>query len=237
LTAAVATLIISNGNEEQPKSGTNMTRGRIRGDHEVKRKEIAEAVYKVILRLGLSETSLADIAREMGYTTGVLRHYFSDKEELLLYAKNYLFDGLEVRSRAAAEPLRGVDKLRAMAMEMLVLAPGGVELYRLLAAFNGYALGNSRLMQLQHKRNKKSWAQFADLISELQHEGSLRKDMKAELEACGLLAMLDGLADQVVMSPNYWTYDDLRAILNRYIDCRFVGLESTPGKSPKTRVR
>ncbi len=134
-----------------------MARGRIKGDHEAKRQEIAEAAYKVILRLGLANTSLADIAREMGYTTGVLRHYFVDKEELLLYAKNFLVDRLNVRARSAAEPFKGMEKLRSLATEMLVLAPGGVDVYRLLAAFNGYALGNPRLMKIQHERNDTHW--------------------------------------------------------------------------------
>lgn len=214
-----------------------MTRGRIKGDHEIKRKEIAEAAYKVILRIGFNNASLAHIASEMGYTTGVLRHYFTDKEELLLYAKNYLFDGLFARAQAAAERLQGIAKLRASAMEFLVLAPGGIDLYRLLAAFNGHALGDPHLMQLQHKRNKRGWRHFDTLISELQLDGSLSAELDPRVEACGLLAMIEGLADQVIMSPSFWTYSEISEILNRYIDCRFVRLDATAGKSVKKAPR
>lgn len=67
-----------------PKKESAMTRGRAQGDQDAKRAKIAQAACDVILRLGLAQASLAEIAREMGYTTGILRHYFANKEELLL---------------------------------------------------------------------------------------------------------------------------------------------------------
>ena len=55
-------------------------------DHEERREEIADAVWRVIEREGLEGTSLRDIAREAGHTTGVISHYFRDKRELMGFA-------------------------------------------------------------------------------------------------------------------------------------------------------
>src|SRR3712207_14978 len=55
-------------------------------DHEERREEIADAVWRVIEREGLEGASLRDIAREAGHTTGVISHYFRDKRELLAFA-------------------------------------------------------------------------------------------------------------------------------------------------------
>ncbi len=55
-------------------------------DHEERREEIADAVWRVIEREGLEGTSLRDIAREAGHTTGVISHYFRGKRELLAFA-------------------------------------------------------------------------------------------------------------------------------------------------------
>lgn len=55
-------------------------------DHEERREQIANAAWRVIEREGLEGTSLRDIAREAGHTTGVLSHYFRDKRELMAFA-------------------------------------------------------------------------------------------------------------------------------------------------------
>lgn len=195
-----------------------MARGRKRGDHEAKREEIAEAACRVFLRLGLERTSLADIAREIGNTTGVLRHYFSDKEELLLAAKNLVFDRSFEKATSAAARCIGLDMLRAMAIDLLPTTQESIDRYRLLAMFNGSAIGDVRLMRIQDKRNAMHCHQLAELMVRLQRDGMLPKDLNPQLEAAGILALVDGLADQVVMSKNSWSRKQLNALVNRYID-------------------
>src|SRR5256885_5818206 len=45
--------------------------------------EIAAAAKRVIIREGLEATTLRDISREGGFTTGVLTHHFPDKQALI----------------------------------------------------------------------------------------------------------------------------------------------------------
>ena len=44
-----------------------------------RREEVLMHARRVIMRDGLEATSLRRIAREGGFTTGVLTHYFADK--------------------------------------------------------------------------------------------------------------------------------------------------------------
>src|ERR1700734_1614107 len=194
-----------------------MARGRTKGDHEVKRAEIADAACQVILRRGLAMASLSEISREMGYTTGILRHYFADKDELLLFAKNTLFDRSFEKARTAAVRHNGIEKLRAMAISLLPTDESAIDRYRLLATFNGMAVGNARLSKLQHKRNERHWQVFEEVISALQEDGSLPKTLNPRLEACGILAFIDGLADQVIMQPKIFSSDEFVALMSRYI--------------------
>jgi AcrR family transcriptional regulator len=194
-----------------------MPRGRKKGDHDAKRIEIAEGAYKVFLRLGLERTSLADIAREIGNTTGVLRHYFTDKAELLLYAKNLAFDRSYVRAKEAADRAEGIAKIRALMMELLPTRPQDVNAYRLLTMFNGSAIGDQHLMKLQAKRNDIHATLIADLIQTLQQEGSVKKGLRPQLEAAAILALIDGLAEQMVMRPSSWSKEDLALLLDRHL--------------------
>lgn len=195
-----------------------MPRGRTKGDHDSKRAEIAEAACQAILRLGLAQASLAEIAREIGYTTGALRHYFADKESLLLYAKNLLFDRSFENAHRAALRYNGVAKLRAMAISLLPQDQASVDRYRLLATFNGHAIGHAHLMKLQHKRNERHWRFFEEVIGALQLEGSLPKALNPRLEARGIESLIDGIADQIIMEPKAWPPEEFIALMSRYID-------------------
>ena len=194
-----------------------MARGRIKGDHAAKRAEIAAAACAAILRLGLDRASLADIAREMGYTTGILRHYFADKDELLLFAKNQLFDRVSSRAREVAGQVEGVAKLELMALEYLAIDSTAVDRYRLLITFNGHAIGDSKLMKLQHKRNESTWALFTAAIEGLQRAGHLSGQLDAQLEAFGLVAFVEGLSEQVVMNPMPGDRNRILPLLRRYV--------------------
>lgn len=200
------------------KPDTAAKRGRKPGDHNARRIEIAEAACKAIVRLGIANAGLADIAREMGYTTGVLRHYFEDKEQLLLFAKNMLFDRAHERARKAGESLRGVERLRVMLLDSLDVDAETIDRWRLLAIFNGRAIGDPRLMQIQHARNERFWKLLEGELVALQRSGDLSDEMDAALEARGIIAFTDGLSDQVIMKPKAWRKEQLVQLASRYID-------------------
>ena len=63
-------------------------------DHEKRRNEIARATWVVVQRLGTERFRLRDIADEVGFTTGVLTHYFNDKSSLIRYAFNLAYQSL-----------------------------------------------------------------------------------------------------------------------------------------------
>jgi AcrR family transcriptional regulator len=210
-------------------------RGRKPGDHNARRIEIAEAACKAILRLGIANAGLADIAREMGYTTGVLRHYFADKEQLLLFAKNLLFDRAHERALIAAAGSSGVARLRVMLVDELRLDQGTLDRWRLLAIFNGRAIGDARLTQIQQRRNERFWRLMEAELAALQESGDLAADMDAALEARGILAFMDGLGDQVIMKPAAWKETELRALISRYLDALLARYGRASRARPRSR--
>ncbi len=192
------------------------------GDHDAKRIEIAEAACKAILKTGLEKTSLNDIARELGYTTGVLRHYFQDKEDLLLFTKNHLFDQMFLRMKAAAEKEQGMDRLVALAIENLPSSKRSKNMWRLLAAFNGRAMGNPTMMRLQHQRYLKGASIYINEIESLQAAGIVSSDIDPKLEGAGICAFVEGLAAQINLAPSLKKADEWKALVKRYIG-RMIG--------------
>jgi AcrR family transcriptional regulator len=55
-------------------------------DHEERRRELAEALWRVIVASGPHAVSIRSVAAEAGLSPGALRHYFQTREELLVFA-------------------------------------------------------------------------------------------------------------------------------------------------------
>ena len=55
-------------------------------DHDTRRHEIAHAVWRIVLRDGVSAVSIRDVAAEAGLAVGSVRHVFDTKAELLEYS-------------------------------------------------------------------------------------------------------------------------------------------------------
>src|SRR5437867_732848 len=72
-------------------------------DQVERREQVAAAVLAVAARTGLAKTTLRDVAREAGCSTGMLSHYFRDKHELLLFAFRLCGDRL-MAARARIAP-------------------------------------------------------------------------------------------------------------------------------------
>src|ERR1700729_1374141 len=199
-----------------------MARGRKKGNHDPRRAEIAEVACTVFLRLGLERTTLADIARELGKTTGILRHYFANKYELLFYTKNLVFNRSFSRATEAASSADGLQALRAWAMEVMPVTPASIDRYKLLAMFDGSAIGNARRMRLQESRNDLHSRHLAALILKLQKERIFPKGLDPRIEAAGILALIDGMGDQAIVRSKPWPRAQMIKLLDRYIDslCR-----------------
>jgi len=191
---------------------------RLSGNHDAKRIEIADAACKAILKLGLERTSLKDIAEALGYTTGVLRHYFKDKEELLSFTKNHLFDQMFVRMKSAAYNENGIERLVAMALENLPATKKSIDMWRLLSAFNGRAIGNPDRMRFQKQRYFKGASIYIAEIRALQESGVINPKVNPDLEGIGICAFVEGLAAQIILAPKLRKSQDWKSLVRRYIE-------------------
>src|SRR5690606_17636699 len=57
-----------------------------------RKEEIARAALAVVARSGARGATLRDIAREAGYTTGVIGYYFDGRDDLIAHVHRYAHD-------------------------------------------------------------------------------------------------------------------------------------------------
>jgi AcrR family transcriptional regulator len=74
-------------------------------DHEKRRDEIALVACRVVAEHGFDQATIVRIAREAGYTTGMVAHYYDTKQEIVIAALRLILRRIEERlTRPAGEP-------------------------------------------------------------------------------------------------------------------------------------
>lgn len=194
--------------------------------HQDRRLEVAAAAWQVIVREGLDRTSLRAIAQEMGCTTGVVTHYFRNKQALILFALHQVTERLQVlmeeaivvteRSRSAEQS--GSDRLVAILCSLLPLDRERQEILQVWVAFLGFAVGREALM-VEHQQ---SAAQLRQVVIQelqmLQATQVIRADLDPEIEANVLLALGNGLSLDSLIQAQSLSPEQQEAAIRRYVE-------------------
>jgi len=83
---------------------------RLRQRNEARRMEILHAAARVFRRRGVSAAGMREIAEEAGLSPGNLYHYFSGKDEILLFCQERTLERMHAAVQAAKGP--ATDRLR-----------------------------------------------------------------------------------------------------------------------------
>ncbi len=183
-----------------------------------RRLEVSEAAWRVIVRDGLDRTSMRAIAHEMSCTTGVVTHYFRNKQELILFALHQVAERLQKLMEQAVTNVSGRDRLVAMLSSFLPIDTERQEILRVWVAFLGYAVGREGLMA-DHRQSAGGLRQviIQELIT-LQNQGEMSSDVNPEQEANVLLALVNGISLDSLIQADSLSFRQQEAVLRRHID-------------------
>ncbi|GAB2902600.1 TetR/AcrR family transcriptional regulator [Streptomyces mayteni] len=187
-------------------------------DHGERRREIARAAWRVIVRDGIGRASVRAVADEARVSAGSLRHVFTTQRELLVFALEMVLD--RARARAAAlPPLSSArETVEALARQFLPLdterrTESEVYLALFDAARADEALRASREAAHRHLREV-----CRTLIGRLDNGVDLAPGADLDLEAARLHALLDGLGAHVVHEPAGADPGWTARVLSRHLD-------------------
>jgi AcrR family transcriptional regulator len=88
-------------------------------DHDRRREEIALVACRVVAACGFDQATIVRIAREAGYTTGMVAHYFDTKQDIIVAALRLILRRIEERLTPGGAP--GRQELLALLTEALPL--------------------------------------------------------------------------------------------------------------------
>ena len=190
-------------------------------DHEARRRDFIAAAYAIIMEEGLANTTVRAIAKKAGYTTGALVHYFTDKDELIREALDFFGKEVRTRMRSAHREQTGRAALRETILETLPTDARSASSWRVWLAL-WYHSESSAEMREEERRRYREWiGRLTRMIQEAKSLGELPKSINARAEARALVALVDGLGVQFLMSSGRMSAAEMTGMVDRHLDRLF----------------
>jgi AcrR family transcriptional regulator len=181
-------------------------------DHEQRRREIVRAVLRAVARGGVRAADVRSIAREAGWSTGVITHYFADKHALLVGALREAAADVVARMESATRLRSGVDRVEALLLAGLPLDEEAAATCRIFYHFAAEGLSDPAFVE-EFAAYYAGWrGAVAQALAATPALRPLTPD-QARAAAVRLVALVEGLAVQAVFDPSALTPNDMRAIV------------------------
>ncbi len=119
----------------------------------IRRDQICRAAAAVIARSGFAGTTMRIVAEEAGVSTGMLNHYFANREQLLNHALTHVAERSRRRYEAAIDGVpAGRERLEALLDSVLASDAEATETWRVWIAASSEAIHSSSLQRTIEER-------------------------------------------------------------------------------------
>jgi AcrR family transcriptional regulator len=186
-------------------------------DHEARRRDVSEAVWRVLARDGFGGLTLRALAAEMGASTGLVTHYFPSKQALIRHA-------LEVsEEHSAKRPSRdaeadGLPALRAALLDVLPLDAATTVMNRVWVSSWDVALADRELGAAERARYRRWRARLRPMVQAAQHDGGLPRRAGTDDLVATIAAFTHGLVVQALFDPRAFPHRRQVALLDAFLE-------------------
>jgi AcrR family transcriptional regulator len=185
---------------------------------EAERKDqILRATCQVIAESGIRDLRMADVARQAGISSGMVHYYFDGKQDLLHAAFEYNFrHSLERRAAVLATDGDPLALLERVIESYAPAEPDSVSAWRVWAELWVHGLHEPELQEINESVYGDWRRMVAGLVRDAQDHGLIGAGDPVQI-ANTLIAMIDGLAIQVLLGSRNMTVDRMRATCRTYL--------------------
>lgn len=186
-------------------------------DHDQRRVEFIQAIYRTIARTGWESATMAVIAAEAGYANGALKPYFATKDQLLAAAFDHIYVQTEHRIAAATAGKHGLTALRAFCLEILPLNDLTRDEARVVIPFWQKALTTPDLAE-RHQQAMSEWRdQMHHHLHHARETGEIQTPLPDQHIVRHLLTTLLGAQITATLLPDLATPQTLTAQLDGFL--------------------
>jgi TetR/AcrR family transcriptional repressor of bet genes len=171
-------------------------------DHERRRDDIALVACRVVAEYGFDQATIVRIAREAGYTTGMVAHYFDSKQEIIIAALRLILRRIEERLTAAAGD--GAPELLALLSEALPVDATRFTECAFWTAFWGQVSADKRLKRINAWMHREYLKLFERCLARGWREWGQWSPHIRDQVLRSVVTFINGLTASVVASPRDW---------------------------------
>lgn len=184
-------------------------------DHDARRRDIAIVVKRIVATHGMDAVTVRNVAREAGFSSTIVSHYFRDKRDLLSFTygtiRTHAAEMIDEAFREGADLLTCFERLLPSHRENLAD-------WQAWFAFWGKANADADLTAERNAATAGTRGLFERIIERAQTRGELPAHLDTKFHSERLQIFINGLASFVVMQPEVWTPEVQRALLASEID-------------------
>ncbi|MEV6285201.1 TetR family transcriptional regulator C-terminal domain-containing protein [Kribbella sp. NPDC051770] len=189
-------------------------------DHDARREEIAQALWRVVRRDGVRAASVRTVAAEAGWSAGAVRYYFPDQDGLLNFAMDLVSQRVHARVSALDPTGTPTEIVLRYLEEVIPLDPERLAEFDIWLSFTAQAQAESGaggLRQHLGPVNDGLRSLCRQLLEALARGDALRPGLDLELETERLHALIDGISLHVTLQPEVTTATRVREVLAAHL--------------------
>lgn len=187
-----------------------------RGDHDARRRDVSEAVWRVLADRGFGGLTLRAVAAEMGASTGLLTHYFPNKKSLVAYALDVADERAAAR-RVRESQAEGLPALRSALLDVLPLTSGSADMNRIWVSSWDGALADPELADRERRRYEHWRDRLRPHVAAAVEGGELPASTDVDGLVTTVAAFTHGLVVQALFDPDRFPPTRQTEILDAFL--------------------
>ncbi|MFF1547663.1 TetR/AcrR family transcriptional regulator [Streptomyces sp. NPDC058291] len=174
-------------------------------DHDARREEIIEAVWRLVARRGFAALNMRDLAAEAGFTNGALARYFPTKAAILRAALERANAATEQRAARTIAGADGLNAFRKFCVEIMPLDDERLNEARVVIGFWNYAVADQELIGVYDQAISRWRDQMLSYLHTAAEAGEINpsRDLDAFLDLA--MATLMGLQINAIFAARLTT--------------------------------
>ncbi|MCZ1011058.1 TetR/AcrR family transcriptional regulator [Streptomyces lydicus] len=196
-------------------------------DREARRRDVVDALFRVVVRDGIQRASLRTVADEAQLNIGSVRHYFAGQEELMRFAMRSMLDRVGARLQRRVDALGDLSGLPAarirdcaveLLSELLPLDDSRRAEVTVLVDFSTAARTQPALDDLARETATGTRSLVRRILARLDTAGGLQPGLALDTETERLTSLLDGLAFTAVLRSDVLDAATCARVLRAHVD-------------------
>jgi AcrR family transcriptional regulator len=171
-------------------------------DHQQRRDQIALVACRVVAEYGLEQATMVRIAREAGYTTGMVAHYFDTKQDIIIAALRLSLKRTEARLTRLVEGARP-ELLQVLSESLPIDTPRFIE-GAFWTAFWGQVSADKALKRINAWLHREYLRLYERCVAEGWPEWERWEAETREQVLRSIVVFINGLTASVVVNRSDW---------------------------------